>query len=372
MASKHKEYDAIIIGARVAGSITGSLLADQGLSVLALDRATFPSDTLSTHFFRAPSFRSFDAIGVMDEVGKVAPKLTVNYNVIDGIVFPEPVDRPDDYPFFMCIRRITLDNILVQRLKRTPNVEMIEGAKARELLRDEDGKVIGVQWKDKDGLHEARARVVIGADGVRSFVAKEVDAVEEREEEITRAMYFAYYKNVPHNEGPAAEFHYRGNHIGYVMPTDQELTLLAISVPIDKFSKFKRDPEGQLMAELGKMTEIAPRLSKAERDSKVLGTGSIPCYMRVPYGPGWALVGDASLALDPWSGQGIDQGSTHAVMMGKHMGEFLSGTKDWETAMGAHHKERNEFSEKAYRRTAKFGHDLRPMTEMALAKRGLK
>ncbi len=214
--------------------------------------------------------------------------------------------------------------------------------------------------------------MVIGADGVRSFVAKEVEAQEEQQEEVSRAMYFAYYKDVTHNEGPAAEFHYHGNNIGYVMPTDGELTLLAVSVPISRFGEFKRNPEGELLKELASMVDIAPRMTNVKRESKVLGTGSISCYMRIPYGPGWALVGDASLALDPWSGQGIDQGSSHAVMLGKHMGDYLSGTKEWNRAMGDYHVERNEFSEKAYRRTAKFAPDLRPMTAGALAKRGLK
>ena len=125
------------------------------------------------------------------------------------------------------------------------------------------------------------------------------------------------------------------------------------------------------MAELEAMVDIAPRLPKARLESKILGTGSIPCYMRIPYGPGWALVGDAGMLLDPWSGQGIDQVSTHSVMLAKHLGAFLSGEQSWDAAMGAYHKERNGFSDKAYRRTAQFGHDLRPMTAAALTKRGL-
>lgn len=371
MSSKKQEYDAIIIGSRVAGSITGSLLGDQGHSVLVLDRAHFPSDTLSTHFFRAPSFRSFAAISVQDEVESVAPKLTVNYNVIDGIVFPEAVDRPDDYPFYLNVRRITLDDILVRRLKSTDNVELIEGAKARELLRDDAGKIIGVQWKDEDGKHEAHAKVVVGADGVRSFVAKEVEAVEERESEVSRLMYFGYFSDVEANEGPAAEFHYRGNNIGYSIPTDADLTVLAISAPIAKFREFKRDPEGKLMSELEAMVDIAPRLPKAKLESKVLGTGSIPCYMRIPFGSGWVLVGDAGMALDPWSGQGIDQVSSHSVMLATHLGAFLSGDQEWEAAMTDFHRERNEFSDKAYRQTATFAPDLRRMTAAALSKRGL-
>ncbi len=365
------KFDVIIIGARVAGSIVGSLLGDQGYKVLALDRARFPSDTLSTHFFRAPSFRSFDAIGVMDAVGKSAPKLRVNYNVIDGIVFPEPVDRPDDYPFFMNIRRITLDEILVNRLKATPNVTMIEGARVRDMIW-EDERIVGVEWKDDEGRHKAHARAVIGADGARSFLAKEVDAQFEHNDPVTRTMYYAYFSGIEAHEGPAAEFHYNGNEIGYVMPTDANLTILAISSPIEHFALFRRDPEGHLMDRLQDMEEIKERLQAGRLESKVMGTGTIFSYMRIPYGPGWVLVGDASMALDPWSGQGIDQGSSHAVMLSQHLGAYLAGEIEWGDAMKNYHQERNAFSKKAYRQTTKFSSDLRPMTASALAKRGLK
>jgi 2-polyprenyl-6-methoxyphenol hydroxylase-like FAD-dependent oxidoreductase len=364
------EYDIIIIGARVAGSIVATLLGEAGHRVLVLDRATFPSDTLSTHFFRAPSFRAFEKIGVFDEVQATAPRLTVNYNVIDGIVFPEPVDRPDDYPFYLCIRRITLDDILVRRTKKTPNVELREGALVNGLLY-EDGRVSGVRWKEAGQKREATAKAVVGADGLRSFLAKEVEAQAEHEEPVHRAMYFAYYRGIEAQEGPAAEFHYFENSLAYCFPSDNDLTLLAVSVPIDQFKEFKRDPEGRFWSELESMSDLAPRLGNAEREGPVQGTGSIPGYLRIPYGEGWALVGDAGMVMDPWSGQGIDQASTHAVYLAGHLGDFLSGEQDWETAMRAYHKARNEFSLKAYRRTSKFSVDLRPMTRAALERRGL-
>jgi len=370
VASEHLDYDVIIIGGRIAGSVLASLLGDRGHRVLVLDRATFPSDTLSTHFFRAPALRAFSEIGVYDEVQAVAPHLTVNYNAIDGHIFPEPVDRPEDFPFYMCVRRITLDDILVRRVKRTPGVVLREGAVAYALL-SEQGRVSGVEWKASGKREQARAKVVVGADGVRSFVAKEVGPDIEQEEPVRRAMYYAYFQGIEANEGPAAEFHYQGNSLAYCIPVDDGLTILAVSVPLNRFDEFKRDPEGSLMTELETMPALAPRLEGARIASPVRGSGSIPCYLRVPYGEGWVLVGDASMALDPWSGQGIDQGSTHAVFLAQRIGEFLDGERDWDAAMKEYHQERNEFSKKAYRNTSKFSADLRPMTRAALAKRGL-
>ena len=364
------DFDVIVVGARIAGSLLASLLGQAGHRLLVLDRAKFPSDTLSTHFFRAPTFRALGEAGVFQELQVKAPHLTVNYNVVDGTVFPEPVDRPEDYPFYMCVRRITLDDILVRRARATPQVELREAAKVMQLLM-ENGRVVGVAWSEPGGGGEARAQVVVGADGLHSFVAKEVGAQAEHEEPVHRAMYYAYFRGVKHVDGPVAEFHYRGNSLVYCFPCDDGLTLLASSVPIQRFSEFKRDPEGVLLGELRSMTALAPRLVQAEREGEVRGTGSIPGYLRVPYGEGWALVGDAGMVMDPWSGQGIDQASTHAVILARHLGEYLAEAVDWEGAMRAYHRERNGFSQKTYHRTCRYGLDLRPMTHEALQRRGL-
>ncbi|HEX6035517.1 MAG TPA: FAD-dependent monooxygenase, partial [Anaerolineales bacterium] len=86
------DYDVIIVGARVAGSVLAALLGQQGHRVLLLEKAHFPSDTLSTHFFRAPALRVFERLGVLDEVKSTAPPLTTVWNYIDGQVISESVN----------------------------------------------------------------------------------------------------------------------------------------------------------------------------------------------------------------------------------------------------------------------------------------
>ena len=364
------DYDVIVVGARIAGSLLAALLGEAGHRVLLLDRSRFPSDTLSTHFFRAATFRALRQVGVYEEVQTRAPHLTVNYNVVDGIAFPEAVDRPEDYPFYMCVRRITLDDILVRCAMRMPSVELREAAKVTGLLKEND-RIAGVMWVEPSGRGEAKARVVVGADGIRSYVAREVGARAEHEEPVHRAMYYAYFRGVVHVEGQGAEFHYRGNSLVYCFPCDDGLTLLASSVPIAQFKEFKRDPEGMLLNELRSMDALAPRLARAVREGEVRGSGSIPGYLRIPWGEGWALAGDAGMVMDPWSGQGIDQASTHAVILARRLQEYLGEKVDWMTAMRAYHLERNEFSYKTYQRTCAYAADLRPMTREALLRRGL-
>jgi len=365
-----KEYDVIIIGARVAGSVLATLLGEICQRVLVLDRAKFPSDTLSTHFFRWPALQTFQCIGVYNAVQKSAPHLENMLNDIDGQVIEEPVKGEGGLDYFLCLRRITLDLILVQRLKQVPTVEFIQGARMQELLWDE-GQVVGATWQDENGSHSVKAKIVVGADGIYSQVAKLVQPEVETFISPQRAMYFTYFKNLGPFKTPTAEHYFRGDHLFYVFPTDGDLTLIALTMPISEFDSFRRDPKENFYSALKSISSLSPRLEGAEQAAPIKGAGNIPCYRRVPYGPGWALVGDAEQVMDPWSGQGIDHASKHAVLLAEALDSWLTRRSSWEKSMRAYHEKRNEWSQKTFERTAKFAGDLRPMTRAALMRRSL-
>jgi 2-polyprenyl-6-methoxyphenol hydroxylase-like FAD-dependent oxidoreductase len=369
--NKQFDFDIIIVGARIAGSILAVLLAQQGYRILLIDRARFPSDTLSTHFFRYPTFQAFDKLQILDRVYSIAPKLVNNFNYIDGHVFVEPVESPDGPSHYLCVRRITLDDILVGRVRGEQTVTLLEGTRVNDLLV-EDGRVAGVRFSKGDRSEEASARVVIGADGIHSLVARKVEPLVERSEPVRRAMYYSYYANLEPQSGPAAEFHYRGNHLTYVFPTDKNLTLLAVSVPIEEFEEFRLRPEQRIADEFSSLPELSERFRRAERVAQVKGTGTIPGYQRLPYGPGWALVGDAGQIMDPWSGQGMDHASTHATYLADALGTWLSGKKSWDEAMQDYNRRRHEFSDKSFQRTCTYARDFRPMTDSALRRRGFR
>lgn len=364
------DFDVIVVGARVAGSLLGSLLGGLGHSVLVIDRAEFPSETLSTHFFRTPAFQAFERMGCLPEILNAAPRLTAYFNDLDGHTFTEPADGPPESPFALCVRRVTLDQILVRRASATRNVTLLQRSRVIGLIEDE-GRVTGVVWSDGAREHRAKARAVVGADGKGSFVASHVRPMLEHEEPVRRAMYYAYYEGVEHRPGPAAEFHYRGDNLVYVFATDGGLALIAASVPISEFPAFRRDPEGRLLAEIQRRDALWPRVQAARRIGKVLGSGSIPGRKHHPYGPGWALVGDSGWVMDPWSGQGIDQATTHAVLLSESLHAFLSGEAAWDGAMADYHRRRDEFTAKTYERTCRHAQDLTALTRGALLKRGL-
>jgi flavin-dependent dehydrogenase len=184
-------------------------------------------------------------------------------------------------------------------------------------------------------------------------------------------MYFTYFQGFPTRKTPAAEFYFRGDHLVYVFPTDEGLTLVAISVPIAEFGRYRNDAEGEMMSMLTGLPDLAPRLAAARRAAPIKGAGNIPCFQRIPYGEGWALVGDSGQVFDPWSGQGIDHASQHAVLLADLLHQYLQNQKTWQEAMSEYHTLRNSTSKKNFESTRWFSRDLRPMARGALRNRGL-
>jgi len=366
------DFDVIVVGGRVAGSVLATLLGQQGHRVLVLDKAHFPSDTLSTHFFRAPAFRVFERIGVFAEVESSAPHLETLWNYIDGHVISDPVEASEDHMnYFLCERRITLDWILFQRAEREPTVEIHQGAKVQGLIQ-EDGRVTGVRWSEANAIHEARARVVVAADGFYSTIVRALQPPYESALPVQRCMYYVYYQGIPPiGDHAFAEHHFLGDTLTYIFPTDADLITVAVSMPIDEFPSFRKDPLKRIRSHLDLLPLLAPRLRKAEVVTGVKGAGNIPFYQRMPYGPGWVLVGDAHQVMDPWSGMGIDHATTHASMLADSLHRFLRDEAPWEMSMGEYHTQIRNWSQKTYRRTSTYAADLRPMTRGALQKRGL-
>ena len=365
------DYDAIIVGARIAGASLAALLGMRGWRILLLDKATFPSDTLSTHFFRAPALRVFAQIGVLDKVAAAAPPMKVLWNYIDGNVISDPVQTDDErFNYFLCVRRITLDAILIERVTREISIELRQSAHVNDLIKRE-GRVAGVRWTEAGKQREATSRVVIGADGFYSKVVNAVQPEIETQYPVQRCMYYTYSRGIEPLDGPAAEHHFVGDSLTYVFPTDNDLTLVALSLPISEFSEIKKEPQKKLLAHLHSLPKLLPRLNRAEVVTEVKGAGNIPGYQRFPYGPGWVLVGDAQQVMDPWSGMGIDHATTHAGFLADALNRWLKEESDWQTAMTTYHQQARAWSEKSYRRTCTYAADLRPMTKAALQKKGL-
>src|SRR5687767_1807370 len=165
-------YDAIIVGSRCAGSPTAMLLARKGHRVLLLDKATFPSDTMSTHLVHPPGVASLERWGLLErlEATGCPPVETYSFDLGPLTISGSPLPI-DGIARGYCPRRTVLDQLLVDAAVEA-GVELREGFTVDELLAS-DGVVTGIRGHARGGAAVTeRARVVIGADGMRSLVAK--------------------------------------------------------------------------------------------------------------------------------------------------------------------------------------------------------
>ena len=327
-------FDVIVVGARCAGSPTGMLLARKGYKVLIVDRAKFPSDALSTHFIAPDGAARLRAWGLFERIAEAgAPVFRGVSRTMQGMNFPA---SPED-PATFAPRRTVLDNILVQAA-REAGAEVREGVLVESVIL-EDGVAVGIRGRSGDEPFEERARVIIGADGRESFVARQVGAAEYNTGGGTTAGYYAYFKNFP---AETTELYMGGGAAHFVFPTNDGEVCLANEFMAERFKTFREDPEGNLRRSFEAMPALAERMRGAELTSKIFGFAPHEGFYRKPYGPGWALAGDAGYYRDPVLGQGINDAFRDADQLSEALDAVFSERESWDQALGRFETMRNE------------------------------
>jgi len=256
-------YDAIVIGARAAGSPTAMLLARKGYSVLAVDRATFPSDTLSTHVVHAPGVAALQRWGLLDAVIATGCPPITGYQFDFGPITISGTTKPvDGITTAYAPRRSVLDAILVNAA-RDAGVEVREDYNVDEVIVA-DGRVVGIRSGDR----EDRARIVIGADGRNSHVAKAVGASEYNTKPRLQYSYFTYFSGLPTDK---LENFIRPDRGFGVAPTNDGQTMVVAGWPYAEAQAYKADVEGNFFQTLRMVPEFAARVAKAKQEAPFLG-----------------------------------------------------------------------------------------------------
>jgi flavin-dependent dehydrogenase len=332
------DFDIIVVGARVAGSPTAMLLARKGYRVLLADRDSFPSDTISTHLIHTPGMAALQRWGLAEEIIATNCPPVPTYRVDFGpfAVIGQP-RLGSGAPCAYAPRRIVLDQILVQAAVRA-------GAELRESftvdgLVVEDGVVRGIRGHSKGGKAiTQRARIVIGADGVNSVVARAVKAGAYNEVPALEALYLAYWSGLP----TIGEFqlYNRGDRGLAALPTNDGLTVALVAWPIEEFEANRRDLLGNYLAAFEAEPTFAERFEGATRESRVVGK-TMRNFFRQSYGPGWALVGDAGYHKDAVTAQGISDAFRDAESLTDALDAALSGRQPFEGAMSAYQEARH-------------------------------
>jgi flavin-dependent dehydrogenase len=331
------DYDAIVVGARCAGSPTAMLLARKGYRVLLVDRASFPSDTLSTHLVHAPGMAALNRWGLLDQVVASGCPPIETYSFDFGPFTIKGAPRPvEGQSAGYSPRRFVLDTILVEAAARA-GVDVRERFTVDEVVI-EDGVVAGIRGRDASGTSVfERARVVIGADGRNSQVARAVEAEQYLEKPMLQWSYYSYWRDLPVD---GMETTIRPNRGWAAMPTNDGLTMLVVGWPIAESSAYKADAEANYLKTLELAPEFAERVRAAERVDRFYG-GAVANYFRKPFGPGWALVGDAGYSKDPITAQGISDSFRDAELCACALEAVFNGVHSFENAMSAYQQTRD-------------------------------
>ena len=331
------QYDAIVVGARCAGSPTAMLLARKGYKVLAVDRATFPSDTISTHLIHPPGMMCLTRWGLKERVvGSNCPAID-NYKFDLGPFFLKGSPGTSDEPAAYGPRRTVLDKILVEAAAES-GVEVREAFTVDEII-SEGGRVTGIRGHARNGDSVTeRAKVVIGADGRNSIVARYVEPEQYNERPIQEASYYSYWSGLP-MEG--FEAYNRDDRAFAAWPTNDGLTLIVGGWPYAQFEQNRRDPEKNFMEMLDRAPEFGERVRAAKREDRFMGA-AVPNYFRKPFGPGWALIGDAGYNKDPITAQGITDAFHDVERCVTAIDESLSGRRPFDAAMADYQRARDE------------------------------
>lgn len=341
MSAEHA--DAVIVGARCAGAATATALAHAGRRVVALDRVSFPADTISTHLLWPGGVAELQALGALERVMAIGAPALPNALAAAGAITVRggytPVDGID---FALCVRRTALDAELVATA-REAGAEVREGARVTELLA-EDGRVVGVRWRDGDGQErELRAPLVVGADGRRSAVAQLVGANRpHRASASGRACFFAYWKDErPEWRTTAAQWR-EGPELGTAFPCDGGLLLVLLQPPVARAGEFRSDLAGAYERTCAAIPGLAERLDGCRLTTKVRAATGIESYFRRSAGRGWALAGDSGHFKDPVTAQGIRDALRHGRLLGEAVAPVLDHPQRLDAAVARWERERDK------------------------------
>jgi 2-polyprenyl-6-methoxyphenol hydroxylase-like FAD-dependent oxidoreductase len=314
--SRH-HYDVIVIGARPAGAGTAMLLAQGGVDVLVLDKSALGSDTLSTHALLKAGVYQLHRWGLIDQViaaGTPPAPTTVLHAGRERISVEI---RPfEDLDALYAPRRTVLDPIIVGA-GVAAGAEFCFERLVEGPMFDSAGRVTGVTVKSDAGESLAiSADLVIGADGMYSRFAKAVEAPVTAEGESAMGVIFGYFDSPPDN---AFDWYFSGTAAAGTIPTNGDQTLVFAGTTTERFkAEIRADTEAGLWTLLDEVDpELAPKFQATSRDGRLRSFPGLRGYMKRPWGPGWALVGDAGYFKDPLSAHGLTDALRDAEILAR-------------------------------------------------------
>jgi flavin-dependent dehydrogenase len=337
MRSDHhaEHHDVVVVGARVAGAATAMLLARRGLDVAVVDRAAFPSDTLSTHAIARGGVVQLARWGLLDAViASGAPKIRrVQFHLPGGVIDERTIKERHGLDHLVAPRRHILDALL-QEAAVAAGAQLHTGVTVRGVVTGDGGRVTGVTVTDAAGaVRTIGAGLVVGADGVHSRIARAVGAPVIDERPSDGAGQYTYVTGF---DPDAFEFHVSDGLFAGVFPTHGGEANVWVCSPAD-VSVLSGHSDQRVAKFLDLLAtasaSLADRVRGADITAPVRGAARYPNHVRQAFGPGWALVGDAGYHRDPVTGHGITDAFRDAELLAAHVDDLAVYAEERDRAL---------------------------------------
>ena len=357
-------YDVIVVGGRCAGAATALLLARKGFKVLVVDKARPGTDIPNGHYIHRQGPRLLQRWGVLDKIVEAGcpPVTQITTDLGDFRLTGRNLIH-DGVAVGYGPRRRILDAILIEQA-------IAAGAEFRPGFSVDDYQwdgtaIMGIRGRSYDnGVYVVeRAKITIGADGRHSSLARAVAARTYDEIPPLACWYFSYWSDI---DLDGLEIYRRGRNVIFVFPTNDGLTAVFIGWPISEFRSVRRNMAASFMSVIAQIPVLNERFRSARQEERFYGTADVPNFFRKPYGPGWALVGDAGYHKDPYMALGICDAFRDAELLASAVEEGLSGRRALVDALAGYEERRNTEAIQLYRQNAQLA-QFNPVSEDELA-----
>jgi geranylgeranyl reductase family protein len=318
--------DVVVVGGGPAGATTAWALARNGADVLVLDRAHFPRSKACAEFLSPQARR------ILAEMGALGPVISAGAVDIEGMTIHAVNGKSFEGRFDVArkcggeqnaglgIRRETFDLILLDRA-RAAGARVAEGVTVNDLMRDANGRVTGVRIRDGANTREIRARIVVGADGLRSVVGRRLGLI--RSARWPRRMGFVTHFTGVEGIASGGEMHVTRRGYCGLANVGGGVTNVGIAMPVRFAAGASGDVAGFVEGWIRAHPPLAARFTRAERVSPVLATGPFAVHARRAWAPGAALVGDAADFYDPFTGEGMFEAMRGGEILGPYLATAL-------------------------------------------------